>query len=133
MYFMTCISETKNTCKFYAIHGQEAFYGRIGIHPRKASLREDPSLVKTKKGKKGYVTTIPVSIPADLQPFNLIKFFRLEGGKFVAYGYLDGFYRPLGMEFNDEQLNDLFDRFGSKNATVQLRWLIRWNNQCVQA
>ena len=131
MYLMTCIDNQKNTCKFYAILGKEAYYGRIGSEPRKAFLREDPATVKRKKGKKGYVTTIPVSIPAKHSPYNLIKFFRLEEGKFVAYGYLNGFYRPLGMEFTDVQLDELFDRFGDRLANVKLRWLHRWNNQCV--
>jgi len=141
MYLMTCIDGGKNSCKFYAMLGKEAWYGRLGTSPRSAILKEPMATVKTKKGKKGYATTIPVLIPTSLAPYNQIKFFRLEGVSLVAYGYLNGFYRPLGLSFTDEQVEDIVSKYGSPSTILrppvsvsvssQLSWFNRWNDGCV--
>lgn len=138
MLLMTLIDTNKNSCKFYAIHQNHAWYGRIGSSPRTAFLKDDPATMKIKKGKKGYVTTIPVSIPSQLAPYNKIKFFRLEGRSLVAYGYLNGFYRPLGMSFTDEQVKDIVSKYGQPSGDpygdgsyTPVSWFNRWNNGCV--
>ena len=111
METLTLIDPKSNACKVYHIDGGSSLYGRIGCTMRKGVVKSD---TKYKKERKGYVRTILVNIPSDYDVFSQIKMFRYERGTWVAYGYLNGYYRPLGMNFSNEQMVQ-FATFGPKS------------------
>lgn len=114
---LTFIDPKNNNCKVYFIDDDfNSLYGRIGCTMR-SGVVEGNTL--RSKMRKGYQKTKLVQIPSNLAPYNEIKMFRHNGTSWVAYGYLNGYYRPLGMDFSTEQMSQ-FEQFEVEFA--------RWNN-----
>tara|TARA_B100000963_G_C22465386_1_gene597654 strand:- start:99 stop:464 length:366 start_codon:yes stop_codon:yes gene_type:complete len=116
MKTLTFIDPRNNNCKVYHINGTSSLYGRIGCTMRSGVVKHD---TESKKISKGYQKTMLVCIPYELAPYNKIKMFRYSNREWVAYGYLNGYYRPLGFTFNSDQIAQ-FEKFQVK--------FDHWNN-----
>ena len=99
---LTFIDPKNNNCKVYHIDGTSSLYGRIGCTLRNGVVKSD---TERSKLRKGYVRTMLVRIPHNLAPYNAIKMLRWNAQKqvWVGYGCFQGYYRPLGFEFDPSQ------------------------------
>ena len=101
MTTLTFIDPKNNNCKVYHINGTSSLYGRIGCTMRSGVVKGD---TESKKIGKGYRRTMLVSLPQRFGVYAQIKMLRYENGTWQGYGYLDGYYRPLGFSFTSEQV-----------------------------
>ena len=105
---LTLIEPQSNHCKVYHIDGDAvSYYGRIGCTMRRGVVK---ATTQREKERKGYVRTMLVQIPYDLEPYNHIKMLRWNAQKqvWIGYGCFKGFYRPIGFEFNPMEIEQLW-------------------------
>lgn len=117
MTTLTFIDPKNNNCKVYHINGTSSLYGRIGCTMRSGVVKSD---TESKKVRKGYRRTMIVSLPQEFGVYAQIKMLRYENGTWQGYGYLDGYYRPLGFTFTSAQV----EQFGVHTISFE-----KWNRR----
>ena len=121
MTTLTFIDPKNNNCKVYHINGGSSQYGRIGCTMRSGVVKSD---TESKKVRKGYRRTKIVSLPQSFGVYAQIKMLRYENGTWQGYGYLDGYYRPLGFSFTSAQVEQFVEHTISFEKWNRRMWKV---------